>query len=219
MKRLLLTLAVLMIAMPACADSNSDSGPYRIAITRDGKQQTRLIAPFWSGEYPSPVIDVSSRKPGTTTVKGYKSLRDPKEPVNCTIKNGLYHPWAKEKASAANFYSIVAIEEYLSLKQQVLDGTELKKGDLIIDLIYHGEGSCGARVAKNRKEIEFQCDTVQQSAGFKALKQPDNFAEQWLRMKCAEKYDAFVHAAALLKQKGVSRGDITGYGEITGSAR
>lgn len=210
MKYSLIPLCVLLLSGSVYAESST----YLLPITRDGKQQTRLASSFWSGEYPSPIIDVFSQKKGMTTVKAFKSLRELKEPVNCTIQNGLYHPWSKDKASAINFYSIVALEEYASLKQQSLDGTDLKKGEVITQVVYHAEGNCGGKLAKTQKEIEFFCDDLLNKQNFKALRKKDSFSEQWIKLKCTEKYEAFIQDSALLGHKGVVEGEIVGYGEI-----
>ena len=42
----------------------------------------------------------------------------------------------------------------------------------------------------------------------------DKFREQWIHVKCAENYQAFVRDTDLLKQPGIKPGEIKGYGEV-----
>ena len=209
-KNLLISICILLFSASVYAESST----YLLTVVRDGKRQTRLAAAFWSGEYPSPIIDVLSQKNGVTTVRAFKSLRELTEPVSCTIQNGLYHPWSKDKISAVNYYSIIALIEYESLKQQSLHGIALQKDDVITQVVYHAEGICGGKLAKDKKEIEFYCDSLLNTDNFKALHNKDSFSEQWIQLKCSEKYEAFIQDSALLNHKGVLEGEIAGYGKI-----
>lgn len=199
---------------------------YKLTVVRDGKKQERVAYPAWSGEYPSPVIDVQSNKPGkTTTVKGYASLREPKNKKSCTIKNGLYHPWSTTESSAINLYSIIGVNDVQALHdidvKGEADGTDfIKKGDQILNVYYMAENYCGGTLKAGKKltEIGFSCDLIGEEEGsFKQVKKTEAPTEQWIYLQCAEGYNVFVQDGKLLNQPKVKQGNITGYGEITGA--
>lgn len=58
---------------------------YALPIVRNEKKEVHLAYKFWNGEYPSPVIDMNSKIKGTTKIKAFKSVRDLKDNIDCTI--------------------------------------------------------------------------------------------------------------------------------------
>jgi hypothetical protein len=210
---------------------------YKISINRDNKTFKKMVYAYWSGEYPMPVIDVSSQSKGNTKIEAYKSLRDLKEKVECTISNGIYHPWSSDnKKTKTIFYSIKAQEDYAVIKKTSYEmfsmdektstiqavQTPLNPGDQIQDIYYAGEGTCSGthvtKVNKKRfaKEIDFNCELVDDRKSFKRLTpaHKDDVIEQWLYVSCQEGYKAFITDEALLKSPGAKEGTIKEYGTV-----
>ncbi len=188
---------------------------YKLPITRNGITTTKVAVAFWQSEYPGPVIDVSSKKSGTTTAQAYQSLRKLDAPIACAIKNGIYHPWSKTKNSVINYYTITSVEDYRALKTAKLEEYTIHAGDIITNVVYLSEGFCKANL-KNR-QIEFTCSALQDHPQeFQRLGEADTgpSREQWLYLKCEEGHKAFIQDTALLKSKGVKKGVIVKYGEV-----
>jgi hypothetical protein len=191
-----------------------DFTSYPLPITRQGKTATRVALNFWPGEYPAPVIDFGAKTAGEGKVTAFKSLRDLKAPVACTIKHGLYHPWSKTKGSALEFYTLRALEEYQALQDQALGENKLKKGDKITEVIPLSEGVCAAKRGKARL-VDFECALLDEAASFKPLSAAsDPWLEQWLYLDCKEGYKAFIRDIELLKAPGAAEGEIVQMGEV-----
>jgi len=221
---LMLVLLVLMFGLSSGAinaqttregASASKMLNYKLPVTRNGTTITKVATSFWQGEYPGPIIDVSSKKSGKTTVQAYKSLRKLDAPIACSVINGIYHPWSKTKNSVINYYTITPVEDYKALKTAKLEEYTIQAGDIITNVVYLSEGFCKANL-KNR-EIEFTCSALQENPQeFQRLGNADTGSrqEQWLYIKCEEGHEAFIQDSALLKTKGVKKGVIIKYGEV-----
>lgn len=92
MKILILLMGAVSLTSSLCYATSLDV--YKLNVERKGVSHLQVAGNFWQGESPSPVIDVHSQKAGLTTIKGWASLRKLNKRQSCTIKNGLYHPWA-----------------------------------------------------------------------------------------------------------------------------
>jgi hypothetical protein len=220
-KILLAFILLLNIALYA------EEVPYKLDITRDGKVSTQVAYNFWSGEYPSPVINVHAGTDGKTTIEGYVSLRDKKERKVCTVKNGLYHPWAKGEDSLINFYTLIPVEDYEVVVAPAPEGGEglgeesLKVGDKILNVVYLSEGiSQGTLHTPNKPDtlMDFYSDIFENNP--KIFQRIENIStleknEQWLYLKCDEGYNVFVEDVDLLEQEGIKKGQIKGYGSVS----
>lgn len=205
----LLLLISISLSLPIFASS------YKLPVTRDGVTKTRVAYNNWIGEYPIPVINVNAKKRGFTSISAYRSLRKLNQPVSCTIKNGLYHPWSKTKNSAVTYYSLVALASYRAKKNTKIEKQMIKKGDLIDNVHALGEGYCSGQLVSGRqkKSIEFDCGDVDPPT-FQEKSDGNHFHEQWVYLSCRQGYKAFVQDKALLKEPGVTQGRITDYGDV-----
>lgn len=228
------------------ASASADLGTYKLEVERNGITSLQVAMNTWQGEYPGPVIDVSSKKKNkTTTVKGWESLRKLNTSKSCTIKNGLYHPWSQTKNSVIAYYTIAPVLDYVVL-QDITNPEELglsafyenqtvpaiKANSKIVNYMYLAEGGAMATLQQDGVEqyLYLSYDSLEKPEYFavtletKALKtvtEEDGSTydvnEQWLYVKCAEGYNVFIEDTALLSQKGVKQGNIAGYGEIEGA--
>lgn len=211
---------------------------YKLPITREGQKKTRIAYNFWSGEWPRPVIDVSSSKKGTTTVQALKSLRNPTEAdkVQCTIQNGLYHPWSQKDASLITYYTISNVADFdvvnetsyqlYNEKTQKLELFKVPKGAKFLNVVYYAENQCGAlyKIGKTSRPFTESCDFFYDNKDLKKTTQEERFSEQWLYLACAEKdavsgkpLKAFIRDQELLKQPGVEAGCPADYGSVQGA--
>lgn len=216
-------------------DSSDSVFSYKLPITRNGKKETRVAYPMWSGEYPAPPINVNAEQSGTTKIDAYKSLRtlDNADKTTCTIKNGLYHPWADPSpASIINYYTVVAAKDYKVIRKITYSEYSEKakkdvkkvipKGATITNVIYHGEGYCGAilKIGKNPRAFTNDCSFFTENKDLQQISPPSDFSEQWLYLTCEEKDSngknekAFVQDKALLAQPGIKEGCIVEYGTV-----
>jgi len=197
----------------------AEVGSYTLPVTRDGKKTQRLAYDFWSGEYPGPIIDLNSKTPGETTVRAYASVRDLSEGRDCAIQNGLYHPWSDDKKSLITFYTLTAVKNYRSEKDQEFNGKKIKKGDRISHVIYLAEGTCQGKLsrpgAKGETLEQFTCDEIDTPAEYAPLEgRDDPFLEQWLYVTCGDGKKAFVQDTRLLAAPGVKEGRVVTYGTV-----
>lgn len=208
-----------------------ESMPYKIDVIRNGKVHHQVAYSFWSGEYPGPVININSSKVGKTTIKGYTSLRDKKDIKPCSVSNGLYHPWSTKQSSLIRFYTISPIESYqvttipskeIHNELSITSPEEyLKVGDKIINIVYEGEGYSEGILqvsSKTDKLLSFQSEIFDNNPTvFKKIEDVKTLPnpEQWIYFKCEEGYNIFAEDKHLLSQKGIKRGEVTGYGEIS----
>ena len=210
-------LASLMVSGPVFADDL----PYRLPITRDGVTKTRVASNFWSGEYPYPVIDVKKM----TTVAAYKSLRTLDEPVACTVKAGIYHPWSDTENSVILYYTLSGITTYkvttsgFNTEVDLLGGEStglyLEAGDLITNIVYASEGWCiGTRVDTTgaKQGVYLMCDGAPEQ--MEVVEENWKYGEQWVYLQCAEGHKAFIQDKTFLKQPNVKEGKIGGYGTV-----
>lgn len=189
-----------------------DAAPYTLPITRNNKEKTMVAADWWGGEYPSPIIEVSSKE-STVAVYGYASLRKPTEKKKCTIPVGLYHPWTKDKLPVETYYTIIPHAQYEVTKDN--PELNLKKGDFFDMEVGIGENFCSYLhvSGKTRVELTEDCDLPVRE-GMRAIKPASHPTEQWLYLKCNEGYKIFIQDQDLLKQTGNKEGQICGYGYI-----
>ena len=202
------------------------AGSTTAAVTRGERVDFRVIYDNWSGEYPSPVIDVNSKnKKGTTTVTGYKFLQTLDQPVQCKIKNGLYHPWSDSGRSANRYYTIAKSPKYLVIKDNSALTVPTKIGTLVSDVIYLSEGFCAANTLDNRSTpkktiaqvaVGFECSELDNESNFRKISEHNTFedAEQWINVTCASGEKVYVQDQTLLQADGVKEGEITGYGSV-----
>lgn len=190
---------------------------YQLPITRAGITKTRVAYVFWSGEYPNPVINVNATKRGTTTIKGYASLRTKGARVSCDIKNGIYHEWSETPNSAITYYSVTSLQSSKAVRDTVLDDElSVPRNSTITNIHYQAEGYCGGTLKRPNGSVEhisISCDSMETGAMVKTTK-PDQFHEQWLYLQCMDGKKIFVEDKDLLSQPGIKEGQITGYGEV-----
>jgi hypothetical protein len=178
---------------------------YELPVTRDGVTTTRVAVNNWLGEYPSPDMSVAS----PITVKGYESVRALTAPADCAITPGRYHPDAKTKTSALEFFTLVPLETYSVTADAKIDNAVFKKGDKLIDVVYLAEGACRGMLVKGKakpKLVEFDCGGVYDSKAFTMTsKRDEKFNEQWVHVQCTDGHKAFVRDQALLEAPGVTQ--------------
>lgn len=223
-------------------ESPDNANTYKLPITRNGQTATRVAFRYWSGEWPSPVIDVkSNRSSGSTAIRAYSSLRDPakSQQLTCTIRNGVYHPWAGRGVSETNnrrldpsaitYYTILAAEDYEVVNATSIENgegtapTALPRGARIENVVYYGENFCGATLVHNGSStpVESDCPFFQENTDLRRIGTPDSFeAEQWIHVTCNEKdstgqsIKAFVKDSDLLAQPGIRQACHGGYGFV-----
>ncbi len=166
---------------------------------------------FWSGEYPKPVIYIQPTANGWARIRGYESLRNPGRKEVCTVKTGLYHPWSKDNTSLINYYTIIPKVTYVARQNTTLNNRRIKKGDILDNEFYLAEGDCSYLLNKKKKITTF---CLGDAAEFQRIEKPAHPSEQWLYIKCREGYNVFVRDTDLLRQLGVKKGVIKGYGKV-----
>jgi hypothetical protein len=210
---------------------------YKLPITRSGQTTTRIAYGFWSGEWPGPVIDVFTDVKGETKISAYKNLRNPTDAdrVDCTIKNGVYHPWSENDASAITYYTLWPVQDYKVIKKVVFNDVyiggkakklTLPKGTLLLNLVPYAENYCGVtmKIGKNVRPLEGYCPTFMENPSIVRIgdAKEDSFIEQWIYMSCEEKgpdgknRKAFVKDSDLLAQPGILQGCPGEYGHVAG---
>jgi hypothetical protein len=204
-------------------------GRYRLPLERNGEKKIRVAYTYWSGEWPGPIADVSSKAKakGTTTIMGYPSPRILKDRSSCTIKNGIYHPWSTNTPSLINYYSFVAPVDFQAVRDAVLDngtkdGLKVPKDAIVTDVVGLSEGWVTGmlRIGKGVRIIEVFYSGLYESKDFVRLTPDEKFVEQWLHLQCSEKgadgksRTTFVNVEDLLSQPGVTRGVFDGYGKV-----
>jgi hypothetical protein len=213
------TMILAVIAPLWVLSAAAEPSTYILPVTRDAKTTTRVAFKSWSGEYPLPVIDVASQKKGTTTIRAQKSVRKLDEPISCTIDNGIYHPWSKGKGSLLWFYTLLPLQEYATVSDGFLGEQPVKKDDLVSELVYIAEGTCGAMIKRGKKTLasaDFLCTELEDITSFKHTtgNDKDTFREQWIYVQCKEGDKAFILDTGLLKETGVREGRVMEYGKV-----
>lgn len=188
-----------------------------VKVHRNGKSKLRVIYKFWSGEYPEPVIDVGQHDRGFTTIKAFASMEKLDIPVQCTILNGLYHPWVEEKLSLDAYYTIAGLTRVKILDDTTFDEYQFKSGDYIDGIYFLEDNFCSGLVhtAKKDYRIEFQCGRFKKAGGYFDVHEEDpNYYEQWLAFNCKEGYQAYARDQFLLKQPNIKPGEIVEHGKV-----
>ncbi len=170
---------------------------------------------FWSGEYPSPVIKVTKNTKVTGTVTLPKATLPSTHKVTCTLKKGVYHPWATK--TNATYHSITGVRDYsanhaTSLELDLPSGTKnlaIEQGEVVKFLAYYGEGYCLLQ-AKGIKGAS----TCLDETTFTITKNSDYY-QQYIHVSCLEGYKAYVDGSnEILKIKGIESGNISDYGKV-----
>ena len=184
--------------------ASAGNEPYVLPITRNEITHKMVAAPFWltgAGGSIYPVIEVKNKKLKTITIQGHSSLRKLTSPKkSCTIKTGLYHPWA-EGHSVNTFYSVLPWTQYEILKDVPEEG--LKKGDILDNVISSISGvsyvhvSGKKRIPKSAGFGDFDLDNV-----YKQIDHQYHEEEKWLYLTCKEGYNVFISDNDLSMQTG-----------------
>jgi hypothetical protein len=170
---------------------------------------------FWSGEYPGPVIKVTKNTKVTGTVTLPKAAQPSTKKVTCTLKKGVYHPWATK--TKATYHAITGVRDYTankatSLELELLSGTKklaIEKGEVVKFLAYYGEGYCLLQ-AKDLKGASYCPDENDYT-----ITKTSDYYQQYLRISCLEGYKAYVDGSSeILKVKGIESGNISEYGKV-----
>jgi len=204
---------------------------YKLQITRNNVEDVNALAhSYWSGEYPTPAIDINANKPGTTKITGYTNLRKLTEPVECELKNGVYHPWSNSDESVITYYTITKQSDYKVMKSfTTTDKLQIPAGAYLTNVTYQAENWCGARLKfkKTAKEISLSCDYLANKKIISEINIEKNFQndEQWVYVKCENKDEAGQNIKAFIQDKylmqqtqlGIKEACITGYGSVAPS--
>ena len=220
---LLAATATLMATLTAAQTAGAAS--YTLDMTRNNVTHTMVIYDFWSTEYPGPVIAIGKSDSGTTEILGSASMRNPKNDVACKVSNGLYHPWAEKTETPYEIYTVTGITDYSATKDTEItyitetdlgqdNKLSLAAGDKLTRAVYLSEGYCQYVIGDTQKEIQTDCGQVDNNPNFAKTELPSHGTEQWIKFSCKQGTSVYVNVDDLLKQKGVSQGQIESYGSV-----
>jgi hypothetical protein len=162
----------------------------------------------WSGEYPSPVIQVNAN----VTVKGRGHPCDATSEISCTVPAGLYHPWST--TSKAAFQSVAPAFRFVTRKEVAPTGRTLPVGTHVLEQSYLSEGFCVLVI--DGKTEEGDCPGGAVDDAYTKLPTPnaDFGYHQFLEVACTEGVKSWLRDKDLLAQRGVTQGQITDYGVV-----
>lgn len=218
--------SVLAVTAVSATSIHAEAVSYRLDMTRDGIVHEMVVYDFWSGEYPGPVVAIGKTDKGSTVIRGSTSLRNPTNDAACAVSNGLYHPWAAKSKTDYEIYSVIGNTFYTATKDLEIvhhvqpDSDEnpilkLSAGEKLNRSVYLGEGFCQYVVGDTQKEIQTDCASVSDNADFTMTELPTHKMEQWIKFDCKKGTSIYVNVEELLKQKGVTEGQIESYGSVT----
>lgn len=219
-------LAALAFTAASLSALSAEAASYKLDITRNGINHEMVVYDFWSGEYPEPVVAIGKTDKGSTVIKGSTSLRNPTNDTTCAVSNGLYHPWAAKTKTAFEFYSVIGDTVYTATKDlEVVHNVQpdsdenpilkMSAGQRLSRSVYLAEGFCQYVVEDSQKEIETDCAAVSDNADFVVTELPAHKMEQWIKFDCQRGSSIYVNVEDLLKQKGVTEGQIESYGSVS----
>lgn len=219
-------LSLLAFTAASVSALSVEAASYNLDITRNGITHEMVVYDFWSGEYPGPVVAIGKTDKGSTVIKGSTSLRNPTNDAACAVSNGLYHPWAAKTKTDYEIYSVIGNTVYTATKdlevvhhvQPDTDENPILKmsaGQKLSRSVYLGEGFCQYVVGDSQKEIQTDCASVSDNADFAVTELPAHKTEQWIKFECKKGASIYVNVEELLKQKGVTEGQIESYGSVT----
>ena len=174
---------------------------------------------FWSGEYPSPVVNVLA----DTKIDGVINYRK-KTKSNikaCTLPRGQYHPWSMENKD--RYVSGQPILHYKARSRTMLHGVikgqkrgsrfPLRKNSLISVFSYLSEGQCLLSVGKKAIELVAECPDPKK---FEPLNKVNMGRERQLfKADCKEGFIAWIEVnKALFKNKSIEQGSHMGWGKL-----
>lgn len=173
----------------------------------------QVVVPFWQGEYPSPIVQVT----GAVRVK---VALDPcgKPTRDCALAPGLYHPWAQaaHAPKAEVGYATRTRTQTLTAKKAVeVAGVSFAAGDSVEVLTYLSEGMCSMR-AKGVVFEEMCPGTTQGDDAVWSEPAGDVPRTQLLEVRCgdAARPHWLVVDEAFMALDGVQDGEMLGYGEV-----
>jgi hypothetical protein len=205
MKRTLAICGALLLTAVSVARA-SEVTSFRLDITRNGVTDQQVVFDSWNDDLKSAVIDINSGIKGTTTVKGFTSIRTPDDKMSCTIRNGLYHPTTKGRNSGVNFLTVAQANEYVVTRETAIEFDEtLETGSRVRDIVALGGNLCAGRLETNRgdRNIYMTCSDVQNEEQFMKVAETRDLNEQWMQLSCLSGGSIYVQAKDLLSQKGV----------------
>ena len=191
-------IAVLILAFVGLFLLNN-----RLRVTPKEPCSDKMVL-LWEGEYPEPVVYVQKEH----IQQGFvdmclESIRQ------CSIEEGLYHPWAKENLRYATYKEKEIYESRVSFQS---DLKSYPKGTEVIIDARLSQDICIFRVGVDRwKDI---CPNSQQ---FRlTMGTPNQKGRQFVEVPCREGYVTWIEVnEALFDNAEISRGVIQGYGLVT----
>jgi hypothetical protein len=219
------SLSIVALSGTLASTLSAEAASYRLDITRNNATLEMVVYDFWSTEYPGPVVAIGKSDLGSTKILGSASMRNPKNEIACTVSNGLYHPWAEKTKTPYEIFTVTGITDYTATKDTEITyfsetevGQSIKlslaAGEKLTRSVYLSEGFCQFVIGNTQKEIQTDCGQVDNNPNFVKTELPSHGTEQWIKFSCKQGSSVYVNVDDLLKQKGVSEGQIESYGSV-----
>lgn len=199
LSRSLLTATALLAAGLACA--GVVDGPDQALSKGGGRCGAMAAVEFWSGEYPSPVMQVDRE----VSLPARPDPCDERPSVPCAIPAGLYHPWAGQgrylTLQESTFYRATAAFTYS-------EGPALRQGDTLELTHYLAEGMCA--LVHRGTRFDASCPDAD-NLPLELIREPATEPQQLFDPGCGAWLDV---DSALFVRPEIQHGRITGYGEV-----
>jgi len=176
-------------------------GPDAALTDHGGRCGPMAPIAFWSGEYPSPVIQVDR----TVSLAARREPCDVRPSVTCEIPAGLYHPWA----SQGRYLTLVEPTVYRVDADFVYDdGPAMRAGQTFTVETYLSEGHCSMK----HGDTSFAAPCPNHGAlPIALIREPTSEPQQLFDPGCGAWLDV---DSALFVRPEIQHGQITGYGEV-----
>lgn len=193
----MLTLLALLAAAPG------------LAIPEQACDDGRTFFPFWTGEYPMPVL--KTKRPAPVLVAETPCGTPSRV---CIMPRGLYHPWAEVNPPEVAFGTRAAPLRFIADGDFTADGLgPVKKGDELVVRTYIAEGLCN--VSWRGKTEQTMCPG-NDDAPWKEVPSSAPAEDQILRVACEGGAPGWLLVDPhLMVRPDFFEGKIKGYGEVS----
>lgn len=189
------------------------AGKFKEKVQGEGCVAGVMATEGWSGEYPEPVVEVTS----TVTIKGRQEACSRLPMLSCELAPGLYHPWSDRQMA---FSTIRGVERYKVLRDLQIGGSQVAANKVVTLIKPLSEGFCIYEIAG--VEVEAECPDVMTKPGGPKLFEKQSHIQmeprQMMQASCADGTKAWIEVEdALFANEAIRKGKVTGFGTIAGA--